>query len=100
LSEEATMSRQAVIDLLSEAGKDEGLRRELEDALQERENRRGAFLAVASGRGFRFSAEEASQVLGGAHPPRDGDELSDEQLDAVSGGWWLATGYLIWRGGW
>jgi predicted ribosomally synthesized peptide with nif11-like leader len=94
------MSTQAVMDLLAEAGKDEGLRRELEAALQEGEHRRGAFLAVASRHGFRFSAEEVSRVFAEAHPPPEGEQLTDQQLEAVSGGWWLATGYLVWRGGW
>lgn len=82
------MSKTAAERLLKEAGDGTGLRRELDAALAERDEtkRREAFLATASRHGYEFTAGEFEEAVAGAQAAPAVEELSDADLDSVTGG--------------
>ena len=80
------MSKEAVIQLLTRAESDAGLKQELETALESGEDRESAFLQAAAKHGCDFTADEMQGVVTEADATPESAELSDEDLEKVAGG--------------
>jgi predicted ribosomally synthesized peptide with nif11-like leader len=79
------MSKEAVAEMMQAAGQD--------SALQQRLTEAGGFdevVQIGAEKGYDFTSEELQMVLaerGISVTETEGDELSDEALEAVAGGW-------------
>ena len=86
------MSKEAVIGMLTEANEDPALRARIE-AIGTGEigvEETAAFVSDAAERGFEFTAEEFNEVVEMIRR-HDGDEISDEDLEQVAGGWGFSS---------
>ena len=79
------MSNQDVIDFLNRVVSDPGLRREVESAVRDEQPTGEAIAAVAGRHGLHFDVVELAEVMRAINASAS-RELSDEELDAVAGG--------------
>jgi predicted ribosomally synthesized peptide with nif11-like leader len=82
------MSSDAAVEFLNKAMADQALQQEINAAVAGRDEAAAAEAVVAVGRkhGYEFSAEEVQQARA-AVKDRRSRELSDQDLQSVSGGW-------------
>ena len=79
------MSKEAVEQMMQAASQDESLQQRLTEAVGFEE-----VVQIGAEKGYQFTPEELQMVLaerGISVTETEGDELSDEALEAVAGGW-------------
>jgi len=79
------MSTDTVMEFLAALDRDAGMRSQLGSVADGGNLQTHQLVEFASRRGFDFTPEELDAALG-AHGSGDGEELSDDDLEAVAGG--------------
>ncbi len=80
------MSKDAVVQMLSQVDAEPGLRDEFTAALEATEGKAEAIMAVAEKHGYDFTPEEFRDVVSEAKASEGKSELSEEDLNQVAGG--------------